>query len=81
MKFSLALYLSFINMIYMINIIALQYLGVPKISFILLAYTKHCSCHSGETHNMVLQSPHCYSSSPVKANIISFPDLITTFEY
>lgn len=61
----------------MINIILPEYLGTPNIPFVLLTYTKH----SAETYDMVLQSSHCYSSSLMKANIISFPDLITKFKY
>lgn len=65
----------------MINIIVLEYLGVPNLSLILPTYTKYCACHPGEIDDMLLQSSHCYSSSPMKTDIISLPDLITAFEY
>lgn len=65
----------------MINMIVLEYLCGPNISFILPTYTEHCACYSRETDNMVLQSSHCYSRSPMEANIILIQNLITTLEY
>lgn len=65
----------------MTNTTVLECLGGHNISFILTTYTEYCVCYSRDTDNMVLQSSHCYSRTPMKANIILIPNLITTLEY
>jgi len=78
---SLAVFLSCINMIYMINAIVLECLGGLDTSSILPVYTEYFVCYSRKTDNMVLQSCHSYFRYLMKSNIILIPNHITALEY